>query len=124
MIRRLLMGLTVTALVAAGCGGNTGSTGSSSSTPEPSAQTATLNLSEFKIDLSPSSLKAGDYTFEVKNAGEFPHDVHFATPDGSEVAKSPVLQKGQSGTVEVNLKAGTYTLWCAVDAHRARGMET
>ena len=77
-----------------------------------------------KIDPSITTFKAGDYTFTVQNQGKFPHDLHVATPDGSEVAKTDVLQAGQSGSVKVTLKSGTYTLWCAVDGHRARGMET
>ena len=35
----------------------------------------------------------------------------------------PQLNAGASGTVQVTLKAGTYTIWCAVDAHKARGMQ-
>jgi uncharacterized cupredoxin-like copper-binding protein len=129
-MRRLLMAaLAATAVVAGACGGNSSGSGSGSTapTPEPSAatsaQTVTFTETEFKIDTASTSLKAGDYTFKVDNKGQFPHDLHIATSDGSEIAKTDVLNAGASGTVQVTLKAGTYQIWCAVDAHRARGMQ-
>jgi uncharacterized cupredoxin-like copper-binding protein len=129
-MRRLLMAvLTMIALAVAGCGGGSSSSSSGSSSggsaaaPSASAQTATFTETEFKIDTTSSTLKAGDYTFQVENKGKFPHDLHVATPDGSEIAKSDVLQPGASGSFQVTLKAGTYMIWCAVDAHKAQGMQ-
>jgi len=129
-MRRLLMAaLAATAVVAGACGGNSSGSGSGSgstaSTPQPSTsgQTVTFTETEFKIDTASTSLKAGDYTFKVDNAGKFPHDLHIATSDGSEVAKTDILNPGASGTVQVTLKAGTYSIWCAVDAHKSQGMQ-
>lgn len=123
----LVAALTMTALAVAACGGSSSSSGSSSSGSTPassaSAQTATFTETEFKIDTTSTTLKAGDYTFQVDNKGKFPHDLHVATPDGSEIAKSDVIQPGASGSFQVTLKAGTYTIWCAVDAHKAQGMQ-
>lgn len=127
-MRRLLMAaLAATAVAAGACGGNS-SSGGSASTPPPSssgstANTITFTETEFKIAASSDSVKAGDYTFKVDNKGQFPHDLHIATPDGSEIAKTDVLRAGESGSVTVSLKAGTYMLWCAVDAHKAQGMQ-
>ena len=127
MTRRLLVGiLTTMALAGVACGGSgngTGSTGSTTPTPAPTPQTVSFTETEFKIDTASTTLKAGDYIFMVQNAGKFPHDLHIATPDGSELAKTDLLQANTSGTVQVTLKAGTYTIWCAVDGHRARGMQ-
>ena len=123
MIRRLLMAALTSALaVVAACGGSNGN-GGTASTPTPTASSVTFTETEFKIDTASTSLKAGDYTFKVDNKGQFPHDLHIATPDGSEIGKTDVLQAGQSGSVQVTLKAGTYQIWCAVDSHRARGMQ-
>jgi plastocyanin len=125
MIRRFLVAtVTAAGLAAVACGGGSG-TGSTSSTPtpKPTAQTVSFTESEFKIDTASTSLKAGDYMFSVKNIGSFPHDLHIATPDGTEIAKSDLLQAGMSGTFQVTLKAGSYTMWCAVDSHKARGMQ-
>jgi uncharacterized cupredoxin-like copper-binding protein len=130
MRRLFLAALATTALAVAACGGSSGSgegsgssSGSSGSSSSSSAQTATFTLSEFKIDTASTTLKAGDYTFKVNNTGKFPHDLHIATSDGSEVGKSVVLNAGQSGDFQVSLKAGTYQIWCAVDAHKAQGMQ-
>jgi plastocyanin len=126
-VRRLfLAALGATALAIGACGGGNGSSGGSpASTPQPSASASTVTFTEteFKIDTASTSLKAGDYTFQVENKGQFPHDLHIATPDGSEVAKTDVINAGGSATVQVTLKAGTYTIWCAVDSHKARGMQ-
>lgn len=127
MIGRLLVAALVAgALAIAACGGsspssNTGSSGSGSSSG--AATTVNFTETEFKIDTASTTLKAGSYTFDVQNKGTFPHDLHIATPDGSEIGATAVIQPGASATMNVTLKAGTYTIWCAVDSHRARGMQ-
>ena len=122
MTRRLLMAAVTAALAAMACGGSSGT--SASPTPAPTAQAVTFSETEFKIDPSTTTFKAGDYNLTAQNQGKFPHDLHVGTPDGSELGKTDVLQPGASGSFKVTLKSGTYTLWCAVDGHRARGMET
>lgn len=124
MTRRLVLSLFVVAAVACGGGGGGGGTGSGS-TPAPAASTVTFHESEFKIDPATQTLKAGTYTFEVVNDGTFPHDLWIA-PQGSNdaLAHTTVLNsQGQKASFQVDLKAGTYTIWCSVDGHRARGME-
>lgn len=131
MIRRLLVvALTVGAVAASACGGGGSGSGSGSSsgssggaTSAPAAQTVTFTETEFKITTASTSLKAGSYTFDVENKGSFPHDLHIATPDGSEIGATSVIQPGASATLQVSLKAGSYTIWCAVDSHRAQGMQ-
>jgi plastocyanin len=124
MTRRLVLSLLV--MAAAACGGGGGGGGSStSSSAAPAAQTVTFHESEFKITPATQTLKAGTYTFEVINDGSFPHDLWIA-PQGSNDALAHSTQlssQGQKTTFQVDLKAGTYTIWCAVDGHRARGME-
>lgn len=130
MIRRLLVvALTTGAVAAAACGGggsgsgSSSSSGSGSSTATSSGQSVTFTETEFKIATDSTNLKAGDYTFNVQNKGSFTHDLHIATPDGSEIGATSVIQPGSSATLQVSLKAGTYTIWCAVDGHRAQGMQ-
>lgn len=122
MTRRLVLSLLVVAAVACGGGGGGASSGS---TPAPAAKTVTFHESEFKIDPATSTLKAGTYTIEAVNDGTFPHDLWIA-PQGSNdaLAHTTVLSgQGQKASFQVDLKAGTYSIWCAVDGHRARGME-
>jgi uncharacterized cupredoxin-like copper-binding protein len=117
--------LTGAAVVAMACGGGSSSGGgSAASTPAPTPQTVTFKETEFKIAPSTTTFKAGDYVFVTENDGKFPHDLHIATPDGSELGHSPQIPAGQTANFQVSLKSGTYTLWCAVDGHRANGMET
>jgi uncharacterized cupredoxin-like copper-binding protein len=128
MIRRVLMvALTTGAVAAAACGGGSSGgsgsgSGSTSSSPAATAQTVTFTETEFKIDTASTTLKAGSYTFDVQNKGSFPHDLHIATPDGSEIGATSVIQPNASASLQVTLKAGTYQMWCAVDSHKARGM--
>jgi plastocyanin len=124
LIRRMLgtTGFALTLFVVAACGGGAAST-AGPPTPATSAQTVTFTETEFKIDPATPSLKAGSYAFEVVNKGSFPHDLHVATADGTEIARSSQINGGQTTTFQVALRAGTYTIWCAVDGHRARGME-
>lgn len=126
MIRRLLVAALATgAVTAAACGGGGSGSGSGSSAPTaaPAAQTVTFTETEFKIDTASTNLKAGSYTFDVENKGSFPHDLHIATSDGSEIGATSVINPNASATLQVTLKAGTYQIWCAVDSHRARGMQ-
>ena len=121
-------------LLIVACGGSSGGgtattpTPSMSATPAASApaagQSVTVTESEFKLDPATATVKAGAVTFMVKNAGQFPHDLHIVDPSNKEVgATTSVLSAGASGQFTATLTAGTYTMFCAVDSHRARGME-
>jgi plastocyanin len=112
------------ALVTLACGGGGGTPStSSSSPPSSSGQTVVFKENEYTIDPAKSTLKPGSYTFQVQNLGQFPHDLHIATSDGSELGATTVMRTNQNASFKVTLKAGTYTIWCAVDAHRSLGME-
>jgi plastocyanin len=112
-----LLGLAATA-----CGGS-----SAAKTPAAAsggaAQALTFKEAEYSISPATVTTKAGTYTITVQNAGQFPHDLHIANADGSELGASTVVQANQSTTFTVTLKPGTYTIWCAVDAHRSLGMQ-
>ena len=127
-IRKVLIVPAVLA-VALGCGG--GSTansvgGGNGATPSSAVSGNSVSVKETEYTLAPSALtlKPGTYTITVMNVGQFPHDMHVAqTSDGTEVGGSPVVAAGQSAQFTVTLKAGQYTMWCAVDAHKSLGME-
>src|SRR5256885_6737372 len=120
MKRSLLAALIATAAMA--CGGSGGSSGSAATSPTPSAQKVAFTETDFKIDPATDTLKAGAYTFQVQNAGKLPHDLHIAPEGGDDMAHTTLLQANQSGSFDVTLKKGVYTMWCAVDSHRQRGM--
>jgi uncharacterized cupredoxin-like copper-binding protein len=99
----------------------TATTATTATTAAPAAQTVTASETEFKIALSPSSVHAGKVTFEVKNDGKIPHDL---VVEGNGVkAKTPLLDPGESKTLEVDLKPGTYDVYCSVPGHKEAGMD-
>jgi uncharacterized cupredoxin-like copper-binding protein len=89
-------------------------------TAAPAAQTVDATETEFKIALA-SPVHAGKVTFDVKNDGNIPHDL---VVEGNGVeAKTPLLDGGQSKTLEVDLKPGTYDVYCSVPGHKQAGMD-
>ncbi len=129
---RLLIWLVALSIAAAACGGsgspNAGANnvGGAGATARPAASGSVVSFQETEYTMAPSevTLKAGTYTFEVQNVGQFPHDLHVATTaQGTEVGSSAVILAGQSASFTVTLQSGNYTLWCAVNAHRSLGME-
>jgi plastocyanin len=91
--------------------------------PAGPAKTIPVTESEFKIALpAESGLKAGSYTFAVKNAGKIGHDLAITGAGISGTPKTPIINAGGTAKLRVPLKAGTYTLYCTVPGHRAAGM--
>lgn len=124
MTRRLLACVLVVAAMACGGGGN----GGTSPTPSSGGQTLTFHETEFTIAPTTLTIKPGTYTFSVSNDGQFPHDLWLSTQGNfdlaSAIAHTTIMTAGgQKSSFQVTLKAGVYSTWCAVDSHRARGME-
>ncbi|MFF3332962.1 cupredoxin domain-containing protein [Streptomyces sp. NPDC002888] len=114
------------------CGGGDGNGGGSSSpAPEKTAPTQSgkpgtpqvnVKLVDFKMELSERTLKAGAYTFVVKNDG---HHDHAMEIEGSGMEqKTRQLAPGESANLTVSLKDGTYKVYCPVDDHKDLGMKT
>ncbi len=79
-----------------------------------------VKLTEFKIEM-PSSIDAGATTFNVTNAGKETHGFEIEG-NGVEEEIKPKLAKGRSGSLKVDLKPGTYKVYCPVDGHKMVGM--
>ena len=83
--------------------------------------TVAVTLTEFRIDM-PSSIPAGPTRFEITNSGKVEHNFEIEGP-GIEQKLETNLKAGQSGTLEVDLKPGTYQVYCPVRDHATkRGM--
>ncbi len=93
------------------------------STPEAGArgEPVEVRLSEYKIEM-PSSLPAGRTTLEVANVGQAVHNFEIEG-NGLEKKFETNLQPGQSETMRVELKPGSYEVYCPVEGHRGLGME-
>ena len=94
----------------------------SPSVPKPE-KVVVVHESEFKLD--PAQADGGDYGIvkvKVVNDGKIPHSLSVDGPNGR-VDLDGSLDPGGSATFEVDLdKPGTYTMWCPLDSHRAKGM--
>ncbi len=96
-------------------------TGAGTSSGSGTAVTATLR--EWAIDLSQAEVPAGKVTFTVTNAGQMPHNLT-VTQNGATVgATSTFGSAAGAQTLEVDLKAGTYTLICSLPGHAQRGQK-
>jgi uncharacterized cupredoxin-like copper-binding protein len=90
-------------------------------TQAPAATEVDVSETEFKITLAQTPSKAGSYEFAVKNDGKVPHDL---VVSGNGVnAKTELLDPGASGTLKVDLKPGTYDVYCSVPGHKQAGMD-
>jgi len=78
--------------------------------------------SEFKIEGVSPTMTAGDYTFNVTNSGNFPHNLIINGP-GVDNQKTENLTAGTSGSVTVTLQPGTYEFYCGVPTHKGKGMD-
>ena len=86
------------------------------------AQSVPVTLSEWKIQLARDTVRAGSITFRVKNDGSVVHGFHI---EGEGVdADTPQIAAGQSASLKVTLKPGTYELYCpmAEQTHKMAGM--
>jgi uncharacterized cupredoxin-like copper-binding protein len=57
----------------------------------------------------------------VTNTGKETHGFEIEG-NGIEKALKPRLKKGESGSLQVDLKPGTYEVYCPVLGHKRRGM--
>jgi len=79
-----------------------------------------VQLSEYQIRM-PNSLNAGTYTFNVSNAGHEDHSF-VIEGNGGHLGFGEALKRGDTRTLDVELKPGTYNVYCPMDKHRGKGM--
>jgi uncharacterized cupredoxin-like copper-binding protein len=111
---------TTALLLAAGCG----SDDDENATATAASAGPALEVVETDFAIEPAQAKvdkAGIVRIEVVNRGQAPHALAIETPDGT--VRSDQLAAGDSGRLEAELADGTYTWYCPVGDHRARGME-
>jgi uncharacterized cupredoxin-like copper-binding protein len=95
----------------------------SAPTTAPTApKTVPVKESEFKIALPSTSISSGSYRFALTNDGKVPHDLVVKGP-GVNDEKTPVIGPGKTATLSVDLKSGTYELYCSVPGHKQAGMD-
>jgi len=88
--------------------------------PDSAKGSVEVKLTEYKIEM-PNSVSAGATTFTVTNTGKETHGFEIEG-NGIEKALKPRLKKGESGSLQMDLKPGTYKVYCPVLGHKGRGM--
>jgi uncharacterized cupredoxin-like copper-binding protein len=86
------------------------------------AQAVPVTVSEWKVEIPRDTLKAGAVIFRIKNSGTMVHGFHVEGPGVDK--DTPQIPVGQSSSLNVTLKPGTYELYCpmAEQTHKKAGM--
>lgn len=135
-----LLALAGGILALAGCGSSS-STSSSASTPAAttpattaqststtsSAPAGALSLvanseGQLKYETTSLTAKAGTVSIDFTNMSSLGHNVTVGSSSGSVAGATPTFS-GESKTLKLNLKPGTYKFYCSVPGHRQAGME-
>ncbi|MBI4898769.1 MAG: hypothetical protein HY827_10450 [Actinobacteria bacterium] len=82
-----------------------------------------VSAREYYFGLSRTSVKRGNVTFELVNYGEDDHDLAIRRKGSSTTYNTGVANPGERRRLTRKLSRGTYSLWCTIDDHRARGMK-
>jgi uncharacterized cupredoxin-like copper-binding protein len=90
-------------------------------TPDPDAYKAEVTLTDYHIDM-PTSLKRGKTAFVVKNTGKQKHNFE-VQGNGTDQKFLITLGRNETKVLHVNLKRGTYAVYCPVNGHRKKGMD-
>ena len=75
-------------------------------------------LKEWAIEPQEITVQAGQVTFTLQNAGNLEHDFKIEEMEG----KSELILPQGSGTWEVSLSPGSYSVICSVPGHKEAGM--
>jgi uncharacterized cupredoxin-like copper-binding protein len=100
---------------------HTTTSAATTTTATPSAQTVTVDESEWKVVLPKTTLAPGKYTFDASNKGKLEHDLAIDGPGVND--KTSLIPAGGSAKLTVTLKSGTYDFYCSVPGHKAAGMD-
>ena len=81
-----------------------------------------VTMTEYHFDM-PATAKAGKTTFVIKNAGRKEHAFEIKG-QGIDQKLSPNPKPGQTATLQVDLKPGSYNINCPLPFHTMRGMKS
>lgn len=83
-------------------------------------KTVEVKLTEFGIDM-PASLPPGKTSFRISNAGSAAHNFEIEG-NGIEQKFDENLQPGETKALQINLRPGSYHIYCPVADHESKGM--
>ena len=72
----------------------------------------------------PPRVPAGEVVIEFVNHGQDEHNLHAVEPaEGTEAGSLPNTMPNAHPNLTLNLHAGSYTLFCSLPGHEAKGMK-
>jgi plastocyanin len=78
----------------------------------------------FRFVLSRPTVPAGTVTIEFLNHGQDPHNLHALEPDETtETGSIPNTAPEGHTSLTLDLRPGSYTLFCSLPTHEAKGMK-
>jgi uncharacterized cupredoxin-like copper-binding protein len=100
------------------------STPATSTTPATGAAAVgtkvTVIETEYHMAFSTLTFHPGTYTFVAVDTGKAPHAVTVQGPGVD--ASTATIEPGQTASVTVTLRAGSYDVYCPIPGHKALGM--
>lgn len=122
-LRRSAALIVVGAALIGACGGNDRDQRGSVSTPGDGIVSSTVEVTAVDINFPVKTFtaKAGTVRFLYRNDGQIRHTL--VIEGVSAFDKLDVTGKGGTDEGTVELKPGTYTIFCDVPGHRPAGME-
>ena len=121
MCTRLLFPALLLALV--GCSAPVASQAPSSDASASAAGELTaINVMDFMIEPSDLEIAGPTVAIEVTNDGPTPHNLTVRDASGMVVMGTEDLSVGESATINGELEAGEYTIFCALPGHESLGM--
>jgi plastocyanin len=79
---------------------------------------------EYSLTLSRTEVPAGKVIVEFDNGGKDPHNLHFTEPTaGTEAGAFPTSSPGTHTDLSLELRPGSYTLFCSLPHHEEKGMK-
>ena len=134
MLRNTLIAIAIAVpLALSACGGDDEDPTSTAAATEEATTTAAgggggggggaveISETEYALDPADPSVSAGEVTFEVTNDGSITHNLEVEGNGVEEEVED--IAPGDSGSLKVDLKPGSYEIYCAIDDHKGLGME-
>jgi plastocyanin len=92
--------------------------------PEPpSIPHVQVSAVEYGFSLSRTSVPAGEVVLELVNDGQDEHNLHLEDGEGPLSESIGSTQSKGVGDLHLQMRPGSYTLFCSLPTHEARGMK-
>jgi plastocyanin len=101
---------------------STTTTTTGAASPSSALSLAANPEGQLKYNTSALTAKAGKVAIDFTNMSPLEHNVTVESSSHSVVGATPTF-KGESKTLTLTLKPGTYKFYCSVPGHRMAGME-